>query len=556
MTFEDSNSRLWTPMSRRRLLARSAYLGGGLAAAAALTACGGDDDDDSPSPTNTTAAGGNGSTPSAATQVPTPPANVPEEFIFAMEREPADLMPFFGAFDQVVALRGVNETLIRVNMTDEDQSGIAEVEYEGVLAESWERPDEVTWTFKIRPGVTFHDGEPWNAEAAATTFDTFLDAELAQSLGKFSISSRYFDRVEAVDEYTLQMSARFPIVEQEFFGLAFYLTYSAFSPKALNEMGIEGMRQAPVGTGPYLFDQWRTGQDITLVKNPDYWGQHTNIDRFRFVWRPEASVRAQTVRTGEAHFAWNIGPEQASSLENSVVGGGFQSNTLRLHNQKAPTDDIRVRRAINYALDKDGINAAIFGGTATPIGFFAYQPVEVPVWPYDPQQARALLEEAGAIGQEVELIYGEGRVPEEDQLAEIYKAQIDAVGLNVKLTKLERLQYSEVDQGPIEQKPALFMETTSSGNYGEVAGSLLDKYGCEGSGTFCNPAWDEEFTALNTLEGEERNSTIQDIATRLQEEETPRAWIMGINQVHGLAPNVATNFGINVYVHPGDLSFA
>lgn len=536
------------------MLAGSAYLGGGLAAAAALTACGGDDDD-SPVATNTSAANTPGSSPAGATQQPSPTSNVPEEFIFAMEREPSDLMPFFGGFDQAVALRGVNETLVRVRMSDDDKNGVADVAYEGVLAESWETPDELTWTFKLRPGVSFHDGEPWNAEAAAANFDTFLDAEAVQALGKYSLSARYFERVDAIDETTLQMTARSPIVEQEFFGLAFYLTFSAFSPKAFAEMGIEGMSQSPVGTGPYLFDEWRTGQDITLVKNPGYWGTATNIERYRFIWRPEASVRAQTVRTCEAHFAWNIGPEQASALENSVVGGGFQSNTLRLHNQKAPTDDIRVRRAINYALDKDGINAAIFGNTATPIGFFAYQPVEVPVWPYDPEQARALLEQAGAIGQEVELIYGEGRVPEEDQLAEIYKAQIDAVGLNVKLTKVERLQYSEIDQGPIEQKPALFMETTSSGNYGEVAGSLLDKYGCDGSGTFCDPAWDEEFLQLNTLRGEERNNTIQDIATRLQEDETPRAWIMGINQVHGLAPNVATSFGINVYVHPGDISF-
>ncbi len=348
-------------------------------------------------------------------------------------------MPFFGGFDQAVALRGVNETFIRVSMKDDGQDGVAEVNYEGVLAESWEKPDELTWNFKLRPGVTFHDGEAWNAEAAKVAFDTFFDTEMVQSLGKFAFAARYVERAEAIDEYTFQMTTRYPIVEQEFFGLTFYLGYSAFSPKALAEKGIEGMSQSPVGTGPYLFDQWRTGQDITLVKNPDYWGQPTNIDRYRFIWRPEASVRAQTVRTGESHFAWNIGPEQASSLENSVVGGGFQSNTLRLHNQKAPTDDIRVRRAINYALDKDGINAAIFGNTATPIGFFAYQPVEVPVWPSDPQQARALLEEAGAVGQEVELIYGEGRVPEEDQLAEIYKAQIDAVGLNVKLTKVERL---------------------------------------------------------------------------------------------------------------------
>jgi peptide/nickel transport system substrate-binding protein len=316
------------------------------------------------------------------------------------------------------------------------------------------------------------------------------------------------------------------------------------------------MRTVPVGTGPYRFEEWRSGQDMSLSRNEGYWGALPNFQRLRFIFRPEAAVRAQTVASGESHFAYSIGPEQASALKNSVVGAGFQSNSLRLNNTKPPTNDIKVRQAINFALDREAVNDAIFHGTARPIGFFAYQPVAVPVWPYDPQQAMALLDEAGAAGQEVEFIYGEGRLPEEDQLAEVYAAQIEAIGLKVKLTKVERAQYGEISGGEFAQMPEILMETTSSGNYGEISGSLTDKYGCDGSGTFCSPDWDAEFATLLSLAGEERLVKIQDIATRLQQDETPRAWMLAVNQVHGLAPNVRATVPLNVYPRIGDLGWA
>jgi peptide/nickel transport system substrate-binding protein len=537
---------------RRTFLKSTAIAGGALAAGPLLISCGDDDDDDAPGVTATATTAGTSAQPTA-----TEAQDFPEEFVIALEREPADMMPFFSGFDQATALRAINETLVYVNMTDPQGNGVAEVSYEGVLAESWELAEPTAWLFKLREGATFHDETPFDAEAAKFAFDLFGDGELVQSLGKFPLASRYIQSVEAVDASTLRINTNTPIVEQEFFGFGFYLGFAAFSPTAHEAAGgFEGMRTAPVGTGPYRFDQWRSGQDMTLVRNEAYWGALPNMQRLRFIFRPEASVRAQTIASGESHFAYSIGPEQASALDNSVVGAGFQSNSLRLNNTRQPTMDIRVRRAINYALDRDAVNDAIFHGTARPIGFFAYQPVHVPVWPYDPQRARTLLDEAGAAGQEVEFVYGEGRLPEEDQLAEVYAAQIEAIGLKVKLTKVERAQYAEISGGEFAQMPEILMETTSSGNYGEISGSLTDKYGCDGSGTFCDPGWDAEFAALLSLGGEERLAKIQDVATRLQEEETPRVWMLAVNQVHGLAPNVRADVPLNVYPRIEDLAWA
>lgn len=528
---------------RRRFLGGAGVLGAGLAATA-VVGCSDDDDD-------AEAGGETPTTRAAAGETPT--SSAPEELIIAMQAEPDDLMPFYGGFDQMIALRAVNETLMNVVMTERPGGG-ADVAFEPVLAESWEQVGDTTFTFNLRPGVRFHDGEPWNAEAAVVAAEAFSDGDAVGELGKFAMMPRYVSSVEAVDELTFQVETLYPLIERELFGFAFYFGYAAFSPRALDEMGMRGMGDAPVGTGPYRFDRWERGQSIRLVRNDDYWGGAPPARELTFIARPEASVRAQTISSGEAHLAFNIGSEQASALENSVVGGGFQSNSLRLNNRVGPTTDQRVREAINFALDRDGINEAIFQGTATPIGFFGYQ-ANVQPWPYDPEQARALVEDAGVVGEEVELVYGELRIPEEDALAEIFKAQIDAIGLDVRLTRLERRQYSEVDQGPVEDMPPMFMETTSGGNYGELSLHLGGFYGCEDS-SFCNEDLESEFDEILMLDGEERDAWVEAMAARLQEDHAPRAWTLAVNQVHGLAPGVEADLALNVYVRVLDLGFA
>jgi ABC-type transport system substrate-binding protein len=185
--------------------------------------------------------------------------------------------------------------------------------------------------------------------------------------------------------------------------------------------------------------------------------------------------------------------EQAQALEHYVVGGGFQSSGIRLNNAIAPTNDIRVRQAINHAIDRESIAQTIFRGAAKPIAFFGFQPVNLEPFPYNPTRATELIQDAGIQGEELELVYGEGRIPEETQLAEIYKASFEAIGLKIKLTRLEPAQYNELGGKPFPEQPPLYMETTSSGNFGEIAGGLRDKYGCEGTGTFCKPEYDQEF---------------------------------------------------------------
>ncbi len=529
-------------LSRRRLLGSAA--GVGLVAAVAA-ACGGDDDDDRSSPT--------AGSPAAVSPTARP---LPSEFVVANEAEPDDLLPYFSGFGAGLVMRSLYETLVEVRMSLK-ADGSASVEYVPMLAESYRQTSPTTFEFKLRPGVTFHDGEPWNAAAAKAAADIYLDAKVAQSLKKSAILMSVAKEARIVDPMTIEFTSLAPTNENEFL-FAIRLGYSGVSPKALKEKGgLIGMLESPVGTGPFILKSWSRGQEIRLDRNPNYWKKDvTNIPALKFITRKEASVRAQTIKSGEAQFAYNIGAEQAAALDRQVVGGGFQSSGLRLNNAKDPTNDVRVRRALNLAIDRDAINKSIFKGTAQPIGFFAFQPVKVEPFAYKPDEAKRLIEPAGVKGQELELVYGEGRIPEEAQLVEVYKSEFEAIGLKIKLTRLEAKQYNELGGKPFGEQPPIYMETTSSGNYGEIASGLRDKYGCKGTGTYCSPAFDTEFARLATLSGAERQASLQSIASRLQNEETPRAWVMGVRQVHGLATNVKANLPLNAYTLLTDLSFA
>ena len=473
-----------------------------------------------------------------------------DEFVVACALEPVDLLPWFGGYDQALIMRQIYQTLVEPRLTI-NANGAVEVELTPWLAESWELVEPTRWRFKLREGVKFHNGEEFNAEVAKFSYETMTDPEILDSVGKTSFL-RTIEAWEVVDEYTIDVVTTIP--DTELPGLSIRIGFAALPKQFIEANGIEALAETPIGTGPYAFQSWERGQQVLLSRYDDYWNPDgPNMASVRYIFREQSSVRAQTVQAGEADFAYNIGAEQAATLDNFVVGGGFQSTSIRINNQIAPTNDIRLRRAINYAIDRGAIVDAIFGGAATPLAFFGFQPVALEPFPYDPDQAAELIKDAELEGTELELVYGEGRIPEEDQLAEIYKASLEAIGLSITLTKVEPRQYNEIGGQPFEEQPPLYMETTSSGNFGEIASGLYDKYGCEGTGTFCDPDFDAEFQELQGLTGQERLDLLQSIAERLHEEETPRAWVAAVQQVHGLAANVETTFPANTYIRFDDI---
>jgi peptide/nickel transport system substrate-binding protein len=473
-----------------------------------------------------------------------------EELVIANETEPSDLYPWLKGFGHALVARQIYETLAEPRLSL-DAEGHVVIDYMPKLAESWERVDDLTWRFTLRQGVTFHNGEAFDANALKASYDIMGNDEVAAAAGGFNIL-RGTSSLTVVDDFTVDITT--PAPNTEVVGYVLRLGLVALPPQKLADEGIESFAESPVGTGPYLFQSWERGQQVTLARNEEYWDAAfaDTWGTVRYIARPEAAVRAQTVASGEADFAFNIGAEQAGTLENSVVGAGFQSTGIRINNQIEPTSNVDLRKALNHAIDRQGIVDAIFLGQAQPIAFFGFQPVELEPYAFDLELATQLVADAGLAGTELELVYGEGRIPEEDQLAELYKASFEAIGPAINLRKVEKAQYDELGGLPFNEQPALYMETTSSGNYAEIAGGLTDKYGSEGSGTFSDPAFDTRFAELSSLEGEERLIALQSIAEDLHEL-APRAWVAAVQQVHGISDRITPDLPLNAYPLIGDI---
>ena len=269
------------------------------------------------------------------------------------------------------------------------------------LAASWTVDDD-KWTFKLRQGVKFHDGTPFNAQAVKYTFDRYLNnTEKVRRAGDWQ---PYVDGVQVIDDSTIQFRTK---------GVdAFFLTRLAgevgiVSPTAHAQLGKDFLKN-PVGTGPFKFKEWVPGVSISVVRNDDYFGDKAYLDQVTMRPIPEATTRALALETGEVHLATPITPEQMGRLQGnpnfSLVSRATSLNLMfGMNNLKKPFDDVRIRQALNYAIDRDSIVKNVFSGLAdamqgaVPKAAIGYAPVEG--YTYDPNKAKQMLAEAGmAVG--------------------------------------------------------------------------------------------------------------------------------------------------------------
>lgn len=270
------------------------------------------------------------------------------------------------------------------------------------LALSWTNPDPLTWRFKLRQGVKFHNGEEFDAQAVKFTFDRALDP---------ATKSPYFSRISAikqvivVDKYTVDLKTATP-----FPTMLFSLYEASFAalivpPKYTKEFDSTILATKPVGTGPYRFVEWIKDDRVVMEANPDYWGGAPKVKKI--IWRPisEPRTRIAELKGGAVDIAENVPPGEMKSLEGNgtkVVNIPsdflffFAFDTLK----PGPLQDKRVRQAINHAINVEAIQKAILEGTGQrlainlPKNAFGY-PADIQPYPFDPAKARKLLAEAG-----------------------------------------------------------------------------------------------------------------------------------------------------------------
>lgn len=266
------------------------------------------------------------------------------------------------------------------------------------LAESWEMVGPTTWHFHLRPNVFFSNGEPFNANAVKVTFD-MLRTDAARGYS-WQRDAAYYPRIEAIDDLTVAIHTDGPNLLAPNYLSGLYIA----APKHLSDVGYAGLREEPIGTGPFIVEQWETAR-ITLTANRDSW-HPPKVDRLDLLVVPDASARMQALETGDIHIAIAINTDQMDRVAmlghrthmrtpNRIMVLAFQSMDPRL-----PFHDERVRQAVNYAVNMELITEVLLAGLVKPASQPAtpesvgYDPTLKP-YPYDPYKARALLKDAG-----------------------------------------------------------------------------------------------------------------------------------------------------------------
>ena len=323
-----------------------------------------------------------------------------------------------------------------------------------MLATEYTANEEATqFTIKLREGISFSDGTPWNAEAAIANFDKWADKSLG--LKRTTLLCNILDTVTAVDDYTIDVKLATP------FG-AFIETLAhpacvIMSPKVIAE-GVTACAEAPVGTGQYTFKEWIQGDHLTVELNPNWWGYDADIcggtplaDKdagFKSITLkpvPESATRTAMIQSGDAQMIWPVPDENLAGLKtdpNVIVSQdeGLVVRYLMMNNQKAPFTDKRVRQAINYAINKDAYCAVVKNGNAVPgtsviAPKLQYYKGNDP-YPYDIEKAKSLLAEAGyPDGFKTSLLFA--NTSANMKQGEFLKQQLAEVGIDLELKSLE-----------------------------------------------------------------------------------------------------------------------
>jgi len=310
-----------------------------------------------------------------------------------------------------------------------------------LLAERWEVLNPQTYRFYIRKGVKFHDGTPLNAEAVKYSLDRVLDPKTAAPR-RFYIDM--IDNIKVLDEYTVEIHTKTPL--GPFLQHLAYQTNIIISPTAAKKYGLEGYSTHPAGTGPYKFKSWKKGQELVLERNEDYWRGRPKLKGIIIKKILETSTRMVALETGEIDVAVDVPAHEVKRL--SAVPGVVitpietpRNIYIALNNDYKPFDDVRIRRAINYAYDRKTLIKTLFEGkfASESTGYmapFIFGYKEIP-YEYNVQKAKKLMAEAGyPNGFTCELYTPVGRYPMDKQAATMFAFQMKKnlnIQVNVKV---------------------------------------------------------------------------------------------------------------------------
>lgn len=500
----------------------------------------------------------------AATRVSLAPTaaqeSAPEgKIVISLAAEPASLESWY-AYSTIglAPLRNIFEALLNRDPVSN--------ELVGELAESWEWLDDSSIEFTLRPNVTFHDGSPCNAEAAATSLNWTWSPE-----NNFDIIQFQGPQItaEAVDELTLKVSTASPdpiLPNRLYFSPIGSAQQIADDPDSITD--------TPIGTGPYQFVAWNRGQNLELTAFAEWWGNTAteealgaqSIRDVEYVWRAESSVRASQVNAGEAQVARFLAPEDCETTPKCEKAPSIETPSLRLDTTHAAMGDIRVREAIGLAVDRGELATALFGGAdvATQMvgpSATGYNP-DLEALSYDLERATSLVEEAQAdgvdVGAPIVVAVRGGAYPRVEEMGEYVAQQLSQIGLNATTEIIEPAAYEE--QFTIGQPNVAadrgWIGTNSHGNeLMDVGGTASGYYRCNGTvSTYCNEELDAMIDAANPLTGEERDAAFQEITATFMAD-IPVVPLIHLPNYYGLAEELQWTPRLDGFMLVKEMSF-
>lgn len=443
-----------------------------------------------------------------------------------------------------VVQANIYETLVNRNDNNEIVPG---------LAESWEQVDELTWSFKLREGVKFHDGEDFNAEVVKMNLERVLDEAVA--------SPRYFlyemvTSVEAISDYEVQITTEYP-----FAPLLAHLSHNGggmISPTQITAdyEALEGgadpgsvVSQEPVGTGYFKFDSWSPGSEIKLVKNEEYWDTPANVDSVTFRVVPDSQVRAADLETGNVHIIDPVQPNEVERLNNSGVASVMQTPSsslayLGFNTEKEPFNDPLVRQAISYAIDRQAIISGVYEDFGIPAigplapGIFGYTE-DIEAVEFDMDQARSLLEEAGmAEGFSTSIWTNDN--PQRQAIAVLVQEALAELNIEVSIEVMEFGAYLEqTAAGEHDMFILGWSNPTGDADYGMYALFHSSQHGNPGNRSFYT---NEEVDALLDEGRREADpdarAALYAEAGQLLTDDAPMAFLLHTEYLNGISDKV------------------
>ncbi len=426
----------------------------------------------------------------------------------------------------------INEPLLWLDFSDK--------EIKPLLATSYRLVSNTTWEFKIREGVKFTNGEEMDATAVKFSLDRIRRPELRTPL---AIYARAFRDIQVVDKYTVRVLTTIPAPV-----LPLYMTrIGILPPRYVQEKGDEEFGRNPVGTGPYRLERWVRGERVVLTANDTYWGPKPAVSQV--VWRyiPENATRVAALGSGEVHIAATIPYQDAAGLRargmnvspvNTLRTMFVQFNLLK----DGAAKNKKVRQALNYAVDKDGMIRTVLDGFARKLDgqvlsreYFGYHD-GLKAYPYDPNKAKQLLAEAGyGSGLTINMTGPPERYVLGKETMQVLAAMFERVGVKTNLNYVEFGRFVQVLLNKSFDDSAFWGAATVP-DADVYLGAIFVKGGAYSSNA--SDEFDEAYSRAQRTMDPVRRLELYRKAAEIIHEEAPAIFLHQQTNVFGMSPRV------------------